>query len=223
MNYHPWNVQRLGRISLRFFILVYFFLAAAFLPSFGLEKNQAVRTRAISIPPPSEAQPQNQEDVSSIDRIVTALYSAITFREGETPDLERLRALFTPDAPFIRITGEGPNNMTIASFIASFRERVKTGALKSFHESEVFRKTNAYGSIAQVFSTYGKGLNTKNPALFVRGINSLQLYHDGRRWWISGIVWEDERPGRPIPRKYLRSAPSGGAPSSGIFAELSLK
>jgi hypothetical protein len=223
MNYHSRSPRLLHRMSCWVFVLVCFFLGAASWPSSGPDNNQAVRNRVMSMPSPLEAQPQNQDDTSSIDRIVTALYDAITFRGAETPDLERLRALFTPDAPFIRITAEGPHNMTTASFIASFSERIKTGALKSFHESEVFRKTNAYGSIAQVFSTYRKGLNTEDPARFVRGINGLQLYHDGRRWWISGIVWEDEQPGRPIPREHLRKAPSSGAPSSGIFAKPSLK
>jgi hypothetical protein len=223
MIHHPKSSQSLGRMSYWFFVFVCFFLGAASWASSSRDNHQAVRNSAMSMPPPFEAQLQNQEDASSIDRIVTALYDAITFREGRTPDLERLRALFTPDAPFIRITAEGPHNMTTASFIASFSERIKTGALKSFHESEVFRNTSAYASIAQVFSTYRKGLNTEDPARFVRGINSLQLYHDGRRWWISGIVWEDEQPGRPIPREHLRKAPSGGAPSSGIFAEPSLK
>jgi hypothetical protein len=223
MKYHSRSSRLLGRLSCWFFVLVYFFWGAASWPSSGLDNHHAVRAGTMSMPPPFEVQLQNQEDASSIDRIVTALYEAITFREGATPDLERLRALFTPNAPFIRITAEGPHHMTTASFIASFSERIKTGALKDFHESEVFRKTNAYGSMAQVFSTYRKGLNTEDPARFVLGINSLQLYYDGQRWWISGIVWEDEQAGRPIPREYLKKAPSGGALSYGIFAEPSLK
>ncbi len=62
----------------------------------------------------------------------------------------------------------------------------------------------SYGSIAQVFSTYKKGMNTKNPDEFGRGINSLQLYHDDQRWWVVSITWEDEQDSKPIPEKYLR-------------------
>jgi hypothetical protein len=33
----------------------------------------------------------------------------------------------------------------------------------------------------------------------VRGINSIQLFHDGTRWWVLGIAWDNERPGNPLP------------------------
>ena len=36
----------------------------------------------------------------------------------------------------------------------------------------------------------------------MRGINSIQLIFDGRRWWIVTIYWEHESPEHPIPAKY---------------------
>jgi hypothetical protein len=146
----------------------------------------------------------DQADVSSINRIVKAIYESITFREGEKPNLERLRSLFIPKAPFIRITPDAVNKMDLDSFLFSFNERIKTGAMKSFYEGEISGKTDAFGSIAQVFTTYNKGINKKDPKSMVRGINSIQLFHDGQRWWISSILWQDETGDNPIPRKYLR-------------------
>lgn len=146
----------------------------------------------------------DQADVSSIDAIVKAIYESITFREGEKPNLERLRSLFTPKAPFIRITPDAVNKMDLDSFLSSFSERIKTGAMKSFYEGEISRKTHTFGSIAQVFTTYNKGINTEDPKSDVRGINSIQLFHDGQRWWISSISWQDETEDNPIPQEYLR-------------------
>jgi hypothetical protein len=146
----------------------------------------------------------DQTDVSSIDAIVKAIYESITFREGEKPNLERLRSLFTPKAPFIRIMPDAVNKMDLDSFISSFSERAKKGTMKSFYEGEISRKTHAFGSIAQVFTTYNKGISTKDPKSMVRGINSIQLFHDGQRWWISSILWQDETKDNPIPQKYLR-------------------
>jgi hypothetical protein len=146
---------------------------------------------------------QEKADFSSIDALIRALYTSLTFPEGQKPDLDRFRSLFIPEAPFIRITKDGVNKWNCDGFIGSFTERIQTGTLKSFQESEIFRKTNAYGSIAQVFSTYKKGINTKDPASFVCGINSLQFYFDGQRWWIISIAWEDERPDNPISKEYL--------------------
>ena len=36
-----------------------------------------------------------------------------------------------------------------------------------------------------------------------RGINSIQLVHDGARWWIVSWVYDRERPGNEIPVQYL--------------------
>lgn len=146
----------------------------------------------------------NQKDVSSIDALMNALYESITFPEGEEPDLERFKSLFFPNAPFIRITPDGPNTMDLDSFVSSFSERVESNALISFYEAEIFRKTHSFGSIAQVFSAYKKGVNTTDPGSLGRGINSIQLFHDGKRWWACGITWEDERDDNPIPDQYLR-------------------
>jgi hypothetical protein len=37
----------------------------------------------------------------------------------------------------------------------------------------------------------------------MRGINSIQLWNDGKRWWIVNIFWQSETPDNPIPEKYL--------------------
>jgi hypothetical protein len=143
-------------------------------------------------------------DGLSIDGLLDALYESITFSEGEEPDMERFKSLFIPNAPFIRITPDGPNTMDLGSFVSSFKERVKSNVLESFYEAEIARKTHSFGGIAQVFSTYKKGMNTDDPRSLGRGINSIQLFHDGNRWWACGITWEDESPDNPIPDKYLR-------------------
>ncbi len=184
-------------------------IVCALLFSCGAKANNDIRTVSINsskiasnIGESSTA--VDQADVSSIDAIVKALYESITFREGKRPNLERLRSLFTPKAPFIRITQDAVNKMDLDSFLSSFNERIKTGAMKSFYEGEISRKTHAFGSIAQVFTTYNKGINTEDAESAVQGINSIQLFHDGQRWWISSILWQDETGDKPNPQKYLR-------------------
>jgi hypothetical protein len=39
----------------------------------------------------------------------------------------------------------------------------------------------------------------------MRGINSIQLFHDGSRWWIVTIYWQQESLVDPIPAKYVRA------------------
>jgi pimeloyl-ACP methyl ester carboxylesterase len=146
----------------------------------------------------------NPNDVSSVDSLIDALYESITFPSGQEPNLERFRSLFTPEAPFVRVTPDGPRTMDLEGFISSFADRVQSGTLKSFYEAELARKTHAYAGIAQVFSTYQKGMNTEESRSLGRGINSLQLFYDGDRWWVCSITWEDESPGNPIPTEYLQ-------------------
>lgn len=153
---------------------------------------------------PTVTSTAKDQDVSSIDGLLDALYESITFLPGEEPDLQRFQSLFIPNAPFIRIMPEGPDIMDLESFVSSFKERVKSNALKSFYEAEIARKTQSFHSIAQVFSTYKKGMNTDDPGLLGRGINSILLFHDGKRWWASSITWEDERDDNKIPAEYLR-------------------
>ncbi len=143
-------------------------------------------------------------DTDSIDAIVKAVYESITFPEGEEPDMERFRRLFAPRASFIRITPEGLVKTDTEGFISSFKERIRSGTLTSFSEAEISRRTNVYAHIAQVFSAYKKIINPHDRSNPVRGINSLQLYHDGERWWISTITWEDEQNDNPIPDEYLK-------------------
>lgn len=37
----------------------------------------------------------------------------------------------------------------------------------------------------------------------MRGINSIQLFNDGNRWWIISVFWSSENPANPIPAKYI--------------------
>jgi hypothetical protein len=39
--------------------------------------------------------------------------------------------------------------------------------------------------------------------VFGRGVNGLQIYWDGKRYWIASVMWDDEREGNPIPAELL--------------------
>jgi hypothetical protein len=76
-----------------------------------------------------------------------------------------------------------------------------------FYESEIARRTEVFGNIAHVFSTY-ESRRAKADAPFARGINSIQLLKDGDRWWIVTIFWDAEQPNKPIPPEYLPAKPA---------------
>ena len=59
-----------------------------------------------------------------------------------------------------------------------------------------------FDRIAHVFSSYESRHRPDDPKPFMRGINSIQLFHDGRRWWIVTLYWQQD-PDHPIPGEYL--------------------
>jgi hypothetical protein len=71
-----------------------------------------------------------------------------------------------------------------------------------FYEQEIHRATERFGNIAHVWSTY-ESRNQADGPVIARGINSLELFWDGTRWWIASAIWDDERPDNLIPDEYL--------------------
>ena len=72
-----------------------------------------------------------------------------------------------------------------------------------FYEKEIARRTEQFGQIAHVWSTYESRHSPDDPEPFMRGINSFQLFHDGARWWIVNIFWQHEGEAHRLPQKYL--------------------
>jgi hypothetical protein len=146
-------------------------------------------------------------DVESIDAIIAALYDGISGPAGKKRDWDRERSLYLPGARLIPTTNPGgehldpePQILDVEQFIA----RVEPFFEKSgFYEMEISRKTEQFGQIAHVWSTYESKHDLSDPEPFMRGINSIQLFNDGTRWWIVNIYWQQERAGQPIPQKYL--------------------
>ncbi len=149
--------------------------------------------------------PFNPNDVSSADAIIKAVYDVISGPAGEKRNWDRMQSLFVTDARMIA-TGKRPNgegtrrSMSVEEYInssGSFLEK------NGFFESEIGRKTEQYGNIVQVFSTYESKKTLRDEKPFMRGINSYQLWNDGKRWWVVNILWESETPDNPIPEKYI--------------------
>ena len=155
----------------------------------------------------------NAADVESIDAIVTAAYDSISGSASQERDWNRVRSLFIPGARLIP-TGSAPGAMNVNDKIAPQVLDIEGYIVRSadylekngFFEREIARRTEQFGHIAHVWSTYESRHKTDDPQPFMRGINSIQLMHDGARWWIVTIYWQHEGPDNPIPKKYLKTA-----------------
>ena len=148
----------------------------------------------------------NPADVASMDSIIAAVYDVISGPAGKKRDWDRMRSLFLPGARLIP-TGARPNGgygsrvLTVDEYIersSGFFEK------EGFYEREAARVTEQFGQIAHAFSTYESRHAPEDAKPFQRGINSMQLMNDGKRWWIVTIFWQGEDEKTPLPEKYLK-------------------
>jgi len=154
-----------------------------------------------------EVSTADPNDVASIDAIIAAAYDAISGPAGKKRDWDRERSLYYRGARLIPtakpgVTGSlAPQILDLDGFIARVEPYF---AEHGFVEKEIARHTEQFGHIAHVWSTYESRHDEEDPEPFMRGINSIQLFHDGERWWILNIYWQQESLMDPIPEKYLK-------------------
>lgn len=146
------------------------------------------------------------EDVASVPGIIKASYEAISGPPGQTLNLDRFRSLFLPNAQLVSVGVKGSASEAHTMTLSEFSTMVIGKIGKDGHiEHELTERVEVYGNIANVWSAYESRTTPDDPHV-TRGINSIQLFNDGKRWWISGAQWQHESAGAPIPAKYL----SGG-------------
>ncbi len=145
------------------------------------------------------------EDVASVDAIIEALYGVISGGKDEARDWDRMRSLFYPGARLIpTVQRQEGGSAAIVWTVDEYIERAGPFLLRDgFWEDEIGRTTERFGAVTHVFSTYESRINTPDSDPMMRGINSIQLLHDGSRWWIVSVFWDSERPDQPIPDAYL--------------------
>ena len=188
------------------------FLAAILaLPCFASAQSSSPQKPAAT--PPSQqpavdpfagAPPAKPADVDSIDHILAAIYDVISGPAG-TRDWNRFRSLFIPTAR-LTSTGKAPDGAILVhpNSVDDYVNRAGAFFLKTgFFESALVNRVQTYGNVAQVFSSY-ESRHATGEAPFARGINSIQLLHDGHRWWVVSILWDSERPDNPLPQAFTK-------------------
>lgn len=151
--------------------------------------------------------PAKPEDVRSTDAIIAALYDVISGDAGVKRDWNRFRSLFYPGARMIP-TGRNAKTGVIGARIASPEDYIRANQAflegEGFHEQELFRHADSFGNMVQVFSVYEARNKLTDAKPFLRGINSIQLLNDGKRWWVMTLAWAPETAENPIPAQYLK-------------------
>ncbi|MGZ3457118.1 MAG: nuclear transport factor 2 family protein [Archangium sp.] len=155
-------------------------------------------------PPQATPPAAKPEDVATPEAVVAALYDVISGPKGQARDWERFRSLFAPGARLIpsgkRKDGTtGLRMLTPEDYISSSGKLVVE---EGFREHEVHHVEERFGPLVHVFSTY-EAFREGDKQPFMRGVNSIQLVSDGKRWWLLTVAWTPETPEQPLPAKYL--------------------
>jgi len=146
-------------------------------------------------------------DVKSMNGIIGAHYEVISGDAGVERDWNRFRSLFYPGARMIP-SGKNMKTGKVGARIGSPEDYIAAnGAFlvkEGFHETELGRHVDSYGTITQVFSAFEARNKTSDAKPFLRGINSIQLLNDGTRWWLLTVAWAPETADNPLPASLIK-------------------
>lgn len=147
------------------------------------------------------------EDVESIEGIVKALYEVISGPAG-TRDWDRERTLIHPQGRLMptRPRPEGGAGVEVLDTEGYIASRSPFFAANDFHEIQTGHRVERFGNVAHVWSAY-EGRRAPDGEILFRGINSIQLFHDGDRWWVMSVLWDNEREGNPLPAELAAKNP----------------
>jgi hypothetical protein len=143
------------------------------------------------------------EDVGSVDGVMRAFYEVTNVAPGAPRQWARDRTLYVPWIRFVAL-GKGATDRpavtvwTHDEFVAASDPLMAKG----FVEREIHRNTRTYGNMVHVDSTYEILPGPDAPA-GGRGVNSLDMYFDGQRWWVASVEWQSEDAAHPIPAELL--------------------
>ncbi|MEL6809755.1 MAG: hypothetical protein AAFP76_00280 [Bacteroidota bacterium] len=145
------------------------------------------------------------EKVQTLDNTLKTLYDVISGEKGVERNWELFKYLFQPGAKLIP-SGKNREGVVNLRYMTpdDYIESSGTWLIENgFFESEIHRTVQTFGNITQVFSTYESFHSITETEPFMRGINSIQLLNDGKRWWIVNIYWTQETEENPIPKDFL--------------------
>lgn len=144
------------------------------------------------------------DEVGSLDGIIKAYYDVVTVKKGEKISYVRDSLLHVPNASVGMVLKDKSGKLELKLITLKEFHKNSDAMLEKegFYEKEISRKVENFGAIYHVWSTYEAKHVADGPVL-EKGINSIQLFFDGTRFWILSWIFDNETNGQIIPKKYL--------------------
>lgn len=145
----------------------------------------------------------NPADVDTIVHIIRADYETVSGPAGPKSKVRqqaRDDTLYMAGANFVAVSDEKGRLKTVPMTERQYWQ--KSDSSKPVYESEIGHRIERYGNLADVRSISGVRARPGGPVTS-RYINYYHLFFDGKRWWIAGIVWQEESPNARIPASWI--------------------
>ncbi len=134
-----------------------------------------------------------EADVETIDSILRTMYELLSGPAGAARDWARFRSLFIEGARLMPIVSEVGKAVIRVLTVEEYIQRVEAIFEKeNFWERETERKAEQIGNFAHVLSAYESLRSPEGPP-FEHGVNSIQIFYDGKRWWVVSSMWNTSR------------------------------
>ncbi|MDB5133660.1 MAG: hypothetical protein JWP37_263 [Mucilaginibacter sp.] len=131
------------------------------------------------------------DNVGTLDGIIKAYYDVVTVKKGEKVSFERDSLLHIEG---VRVGSAGidvKGNPTLhyTSLKQYHKESDAYMEKNGFYEHETARTVQNIRNIYHVWSSY-ESRNEPGGKIIAQGVNSIELYYDGKRFWILGWFYD---------------------------------
>ncbi len=140
-------------------------------------------------------QPQTPEQA------VRELYDLVTFPAGTTPDWDKVKSLFIPEAVIVlRTSRDATTVFSVDGFVADFVRFIEQAKVEQtgFAEKIIRMEPMVFGDMAQFLVLYEASIpGTDFPPQ--QGVDNFSLIRMDGQWKIAAITNEAPAEGRPLP------------------------
>lgn len=131
------------------------------------------------------------DDVGTLDGIIKAYYDVVTVKKGQKVSYERDSLLHIPEVRVgsAGIDAKGSPVLHYTTLKQYHRESDAYMEKDGFYEHETAREVKSVRNIYHVWSTYEER-HEAGGKIIGQGVNSIELYYDGKRFWILGWFYD---------------------------------